>query len=235
MERVVTLITGTRKGIGAYLAQHYLKKGHFVIGCSRNNFEWSCSEIDNYCHYQLDVADEMAVKKMFSDIRKRFGKIDNLINNAGIAAMNHSILTPVDVLQKVFSTNAFGTFLMSREAFKIMKKNNYGRIVNFSTVAVPLKLDGEAVYAASKASIVSLTQIMAKEFGKDGITVNAVGPTPVQTDLIKNVPKDKIEKLLNSQSIQRFGEYQDVANVVDFYLQKQSDFVTGQVIYLGGL
>lgn len=116
-----------------------------------------------------------------------------------------------------------------------MKKQQYGRIVNFSTVAVPLKLDGEAIYAASKAAIVTLTQVMAKEFGEAGITVNAIGPTPVETDLIKNVPRDKINRLLSMQSIKRFGTFADIANVIDFYLRKESNFITGQVTYLGGI
>lgn len=232
--RAVTLITGTRKGIGEYLAKHYLEQGHIVIGCSRTAPTW-CAGVSGYDHYLLDVADEVAVKKMFKEIRQRYGYIDNLINNAGIAAMNHSVLTPAQVVDNVLSTNTKGTFLFSREAFKLMKKQKYGRIVNFSTVAVPLKLDGEAIYAASKAAIVTLTQVMAKEFGEAGITVNAIGPTPVETDLIRNVPRDKINRLLSMQSIKRFGTFADIANVIDFYLGKESNFITGQVIYLGGI
>ena len=234
MSETVTLITGTRKGIGAFLAKRYLDQGHIVIGCSRSMSEW-CDGYENYEHFCLDVIDEKAVKKMFSVIRKKYGRLDNLINNAGIAAMNHSVLTPMEVVDNVLNTNTKGTFLFSREAFKLMRRNHYGRIVNFSTVAVPLKLDGEAIYAASKAAIVTLTQVMAKEFASEGVTINAVGPTPVQTDLIKNVPADKIQRLLDRQSIHRFGEFADVANVIDFYLRKESDFITGQVIYLGGI
>ena len=235
MSEIVTIITGTRKGIGEYLAKHYLELGHIVIGCSRTNPEWESEYKNRYAHYLLDVADEAAVKRMFSDIRKKHSHVDNLINNAGIAAMNHTILTRVSVVDSVMNTNAKGTFIFSREAFKLMKKNKYGRIVNFATVATPLKLDGEAIYAASKAAIITLTQIMAKEFAGEGITVNAIGPTPVQTDLIKNVPAEKIQRLLNLQSIHRFGEFKDIANVIDFYLNKESDFITGQVIYLGGI
>lgn len=235
MSEIVTIITGTRKGIGEYLAKHYLELGHIVIGCSRTNPEWESEYKNRYAHYLLDVADEAAVKRMFSDIRKKHSHVDNLINNAGIAAMNHTILTPVSVVDSVLNINTKGTFIFSREAFKLMKRNKYGRIVNFATVATPLKLDGEAIYAASKAAIITLTQIMAKEFAGEGITVNAIGPTPVQTDLIKNVPAEKIQRLLNLQSIHRFGEFKDIANVIDFYLNKESDFITGQVIYLGGI
>jgi 3-oxoacyl-[acyl-carrier protein] reductase len=172
---------------------------------------------------------------LFSRVRKDFGRLDHLINNAGVASMNHSLLTPVSTLEKIFSTNATATFLFSREAAKLMKANRFGRIVNFTTVAVPLKLEGEAAYAASKAAVQSLTEVMARELASLGITVNAVGPTPIQTDLIKDVPSDKIESLLERQAIARLGTVEDVANVVDFFLRPESDFVTGQIVFLGGV
>ncbi len=226
------LITGTRKGIGKYLAQYYVEKGFRVVGCSRGEVDY---ELENYQHFCLDVADESRVKKMFSEIRKQYGRLDVLINNAGIASMNHALLTPLSTIQNVLNTNVTGTFLFCREAAKLMQKNQRGRIVNFSTVAVPLKLEGEAIYAASKAAVVSLTQVLAKELASMGITINAVGPTPVQTDLIRSVPQGKIDALLNAQAICRFGEFQDISNVVDFFIRPESDFVTGQVVYLGGV
>jgi len=129
----------------------------------------------------------------------------------------------------------FGTFLFCREAAKLMGRNKYGRIVNFATVATPLKLEGEAVYAASKAAVVSLTEVLAREVADLGITVNAVGPTPVPTDLVGAVPEAKMQALINRQSITRYGEMRDVLNVVDFFLRDESDFVTGQTLYLGGV
>ena len=232
METPITLITGTSKGIGKFLAQHYLGQGHRVIGCSRSDTDW---KPEGYEHHIADVADETDVKKLFSAIRKQYGKLDHLINNAGIASMNHFMLTPVATVHKILNTNFVGTFLFCREAAKLMKKQQYGRIVNFSTVAVPLKLEGEAVYAASKAAVISFTQVIARELADFGITVNAVGPTPVQTDLIAVVPKDKIQNLLSRQAIHKFAEFEDVANVVDFFLGKESAFITGQVLFLGGI
>ena len=114
-------------------------------------------------------------------------------------------------------------------------KNKIGRIVNFSTVAVPMDLDGEMVYASSKAAIEKMTRIMAKELAPYNITVNAIGPTPVYTDLIKVVPKDKVDELLDKQIIKRLGEYKDIENLMDFFTNDKSDFITGQIIYLGGL
>lgn len=226
-----TLITGTRKGIGKYLAEYYVGKGHHVIGCSRGTPDWT---LDGYRHYEADVSDEKAVTKMFSDIRKRYGHLDNLINNAGIASMNHALLTPLTSVHNVLNTNVVGTFLFCREAAKLMQKTG-GRIVNFSNVAVPLDLAGESIYAASKAAIVSLTKTLAKEFAQWNITVNAIGPTPIDTDLIKHVPEKKIEELLNRQALHRKGALADVSNVIDFYIKPESAYITGQVIYLGGV
>jgi len=158
-----------------------------------------------------------------------------LINNAGIASMNLMLLTPLKTVQNILNTNVIGTFLFCREAAKLMKRNHYGRIVNFATVATPLKLEGEAIYAASKAAIVSLTEILAKELAEMGITVNAIGPTPVETDLIRSVPQEKIDALLSQQSIHRLGEFRDISNVIDFFIRPESNFVTGQVIFLGGV
>jgi 3-oxoacyl-[acyl-carrier protein] reductase len=226
------LITGTRKGIGRYLVEYYVDNGFQVIGCSRNNVDYA---FDNYQHLCLDVADERKVKAMFAEVRKKYGQLDVLINNAGIASMNHILLTPLKTVQNLLNTNVIGTFLFCREAAKLMKRNHYGRIVNFATVATPLKLEGEAIYAASKAAIVSLTEILAKELAEMGITVNAVGPTPVETDLIRSVPQEKIDALLSQQSIHRLGEFRDIFNVIDFFIRPESNFVTGQVIFLGGI
>jgi 3-oxoacyl-[acyl-carrier protein] reductase len=228
----IFIITGTRKGIGKQLAEHYLNEGHVVIGCSRRK---SSIEHTNYSHYKLDVSDEKLVIDMVRSVKKQYGQIDILLNNAGIAAMNHSLTTPYKSAKTVFDTNFFGSFLFSREVAKTMIKQKQGRIVNYSTVAVALKLEGEAIYAASKAAIESFTQILAKELGSLGVTVNAIGPTPIPTDLIKNIPKDKLDKLLEQQAIHRFGTFEDILNVVNFLIDERSDFITGQVIYLGGV
>lgn len=227
----VTVVTGARKGIGRHLAQHYVARGHRVIGCSRQEADFS---LDGYEHMLVDVSDESAIGEMFSTIRKKYDTLDNLINNAGIASMNHCMLTPLDTAQRIVQTNLIGTFLLSREAAKLMRRSG-GRIVNFTTVARPLKLDGEAIYAASKAAVESLTQIMARELANYGITVNAVGPTPVDTDLTRAVPKQKLDALLARQAIPRFGTFEDVANVVDFFLSPGSGFITGQTLFLGGI
>jgi 3-oxoacyl-[acyl-carrier protein] reductase len=228
----VMIITGARKGIGRFLAEHYAYLGFEVVGCSRGP---SDLQTPGYRHYCLDVADEVAVKKMFLDVSRIFGRADVLVNNAGIASMNHFLLTPLSTAQKLVNTNFLGTFLFCREAAKIMQRNGSGRIINFTSVASPLNLEGEAVYAATKAAVESLTRTLARELARFNITVNAVGPTPVKTDLTRSVPVGKLDALIARQAIPRYGEFRDIQNVIDFFIRPESDFITAQVIFLGGL
>ena len=230
-EREVVLITGSRVGIGQYLARYYVERGAHVVGCSRQPAE---QELDGYTHFCLDVADESAVKDMFTDVSKKFGRLDVLINNAGAGSMNHLLLTPLTTVRRLMDVNYLGTFLCSREAAKVMRRRNYGRIVNMTTVGVPLNLEGEASYVASKSAVEELTRVMARELAPFNITCNLVGPSPIDTDLTRGIPPAKLEALVQRLAIKRLGAFSDVANVVDFFAQPESDYVTGQTIYLGG-
>lgn len=232
VDKSVMLITGTRKGIGKYLAEYYTNKEYQIIGCSRGDVNF---ELDNYEHFCLDVCDETDVKKMFRQIRKTYGRLDVLINNAGVASMNHSLLTPISTARKILDTNVIGSFIFCRESTKLMKNNKFGRIINFTTFAVPFKLEGEAIYAASKAGVITLTEILAREYADFGITVNAVAPPAIQTDLVRGVPNEKMHKLLQRQAIHRYGNPKEVCNVIDFFIKSESEMVTGQIVYLGGV
>lgn len=236
----VFIISGSSRGIGKALSEHYLGCGDIVVGCAR-----STSDIahENYRHFTLDINDEKAVVAMVRAAKKEFGKIDICLNNAGMASMNHILTTSYESAKTLVDVNFLGAFLLSREAAKAMISNKIsnknsaksGVIINFSSVAVPLCLEGEAIYAASKAACESLTKTMAKELASYSIRVNAIALTPVQTDLIKAVPKDKIKALLEQQAIKRFGEFDDIINVIDFFISQKSDFITGQIITLGGV
>ena len=211
----IMIITGTSKGIGRYLAEYYTERGYHVVGCSRSQIDGFSDAYDHFC---LDVAKEAEVQNMIHSAYKKHGKIDVLVNNAGIASMNHLLLTPFKTVEKIFSTNVFGSFLFTREAAKIMTRKKYGRIVNFATVATPMNLEGEATYAASKAAVESFTRVFSRELAPFNITVNAVGPTPVKTDLIRGVSDEKMNALLRQQAIMRFGEFKDISNVIDFFM-----------------
>lgn len=229
---MIIVVTGSRKGIGRYLAEQYAKEGHIVIGCSRTECDLQNS---NYTHFLVDVTEQKEMKKFAKKIREEYGKIDVLINNAGAASMNHCLMTPLETARRLMELNYLAAFNSCKEFVSCLRKSEHPRIVNFTTVAVPFNLEGEMVYTASKAAVESMTKVMAKEYETFKITVNAVGPTPVRTDLTAKVPEEKIQKLLDNQAIKRFGEFSDVKNVIDFYISEKSDFITGQIVYLGGV
>jgi 3-oxoacyl-[acyl-carrier protein] reductase len=157
-----------------------------------------------------------------------------VINNAGIASMNHLLLTPGATIERIMRTNFVGAALVCREGAKLMIKGGGGRIVNLSTIAVPMRLEGEAVYAASKSALETLTRVLAYEFGRWAITVNALGPTPTETDLIRAVPKDKINGIVARLAIKRLATFEDIAHAIDFLVHPASGYITGQTLYLGG-
>ncbi len=231
-ERQVMLVTGSRKGIGKYLAETYARRGFIVEGCSRGEAGW---EAENYTHHQVDVADERAVKAMVSNVAKKHGRIDVVLNNAAVASMNHVLLTPAKAANRMLEVNVTGTMMVCRDAAKVMMRRKYGRIVNFTTIVAPIALAGEAIYAASKSAVVTFTRILAFELGQWGITCNSFGATPIMTDMIRGVPKDKIDAVVNNLAIKRLGTHEDCANVCDFFISPNSDNITGQVIYLGGV
>ena len=226
------LITGTSRGLGMALARHYLERGHTVIGCARS--EGALSH-PSYHHFHLDVGDPQAVLDFFSEVRAQFGRLDALINNAGIARMNAFALTPEASLESIFRVNVWGTFFCSQKAIKLLRKAPHPRIVNFSSVAVPLQLEGEAAYAASKSAVETLTRIMARELAPFRITCNALGPSPIETDLLKGVRREQLEQLIARQAVKTMASVEDVIHVVDFFLHPASSQVTGQVLYLGGI
>jgi 3-oxoacyl-[acyl-carrier protein] reductase len=226
------LITGTSRGIGSFLVHNYASRGFQVVGCSRGLADFG---YNNYRHYCLDITDEPKVKDMFLDIRRCYNRCDILINNAGISSFNYALLTPLKTINDVLNINIVGTYLLSREAAKLMQKNKFGRIVNFTSIAVNLNLKGQAIYAASKSAILTFTKILAKELGPMNITVNAVGPNLIKTDLISSLTEDKLEDVIKQQAIPRFGNPEDIVNVIDFFIKPESNFITGQVIFLGGL
>lgn len=230
--RKTLLITGSRKGLGRFLAESFLDRGWRVWGCSRSEPGWAR---DGYRHFSCDVADSGAVRSMVRQAEKESGGLYALVNNAGIASMNAMLLTPSATARRIMETNALGTFNVMQEVAKGMCRRKEGRVVNVSSIAAALDLEGEALYAASKSAVESLTRVAAREFGGHGVTVNAVGPTAIDTDLVRGVPDEKLRQLMERQAIPRAGQPEDLLNAVEFFLRPESDFISGQVLYLGGV
>lgn len=226
------LITGTTRGLGKAVAEHFLDRGSRVIGCARTE---ATLYHPLYAHYKVDVEKPKEISSFFFMMKKKLSHIDVLINNAGVASMNAFATTPIESVQKVFSVNVHGTFLFSQKAISLLRKSKHPRIINMSSIAVPFRLEGEALYAASKSAVEMLTRIMAKELSMFNITCNAIGPSPIATDLIKGVSKEKINRLIKRQAIPQMATTADVIHIVDFLVHPASDAISGQIIYLGGI
>jgi len=229
----VMIITGSRTGLGRHLSSYYLEKGFNVIGCSRSN---DSSELNNYQHYSLDISDETLVKKMFKEIRKKYGRLDFLINNAGISSANHVLLTSLKEVQDVINTNFIGSFLFSRESVKLMKMNKFGRIINISSVHVKLASVGTSVYGASKAAIEQFSKVLSSEIFTFGITVNTLSLSIVENTGMENVltEKNKLE-ILNKTISKEQLNINDIVNALNFLISKKSRMITNQILLLGGI
>ncbi|MBI3234984.1 MAG: SDR family oxidoreductase [Bacteroidetes bacterium] len=226
------LISGTTKGIGKELALYYLNNEYIVAGISRGEASFSH---ENYIHLQGDISIEEDVIGLVKQLKKKTGSIDILINNAALANMNHLLTTPYSVLKKVTDVNFIGTFLMIREVGKQMIKQKSGRIINFTTISAALNLETQSLYAATKSAVESLTRTSAKELSEFNITVNAVGPTPMEIGLIKGIPEEWLNNVIQMQTIKRKGTMEDITHVINFLIDDKASFITGQTIYLGGI
>ena len=227
----VALITGTSRGLGQTIAERFLAQGATVVGLSRGE---AAINHERYIHLEADVTDEQAstnaVRAAF-DVTKR---LDVVVNNAGAAAMNPVLLTPGSLVERLIRINYEATFWISRDAARLMQRRSYGRIINISSVAVPMALEGEAAYAAAKSAIETFSRIFAREIAAFGITCNVVAPAPVPTDLIRGVPPAAIDALTRRLALGRTCTPDEVAYAVEMLARPESSGITGQVIYLGG-
>ena len=233
IDKPVMIITGSREGIGKFLAEYYTQNGFIVIGCSRGNIDF---ELNNYEHYCLDVSDESLVKKMFKEIRKKYGRLDVLINNAGVASENHVLLTPLKEAHDSLNTNFIGTFIFCRESIKLMKMNQHGRIINISSIHVPLALAGTSIYSSSKAAIEQFSRVLAREVFQFGITINILSLSVVKDTGMEIALKEKIKRKILNQTISKDQlNIYDVIHAVNFLIDEKSKMVSNQILCLGGV
>jgi 3-oxoacyl-[acyl-carrier protein] reductase len=225
------LITGTSRGIGRSVAEHFLQRGDKVIGCARSETPF---QHPNYEHHIADLSLPSEVADMMSAIRRRQRHLDVLINNAAVASMGPAALQPPSAARKMVELNFCSPIHVTHDAIRLLRSGICPRIINLTSVAVPFRVEGEAVYSATKAAIEQWTRVLAKEIGPLGITVNAIGPTPVDTDLLRGVPREKLDALVDRQSIPRWATIADIVHTIEFFLHPNSDMITGQVLYLGG-
>jgi len=220
------LITGSSQGLGRALAERLLSEGWIVHGFARGPQDLTHAA---FTAHAVDVTDEAAVRSAVGSVAEA-GRIDLLVNNAGVASMNALLLTPGSVAEQLMRVNYLGTFHCLQAVGKVMVRQRAGRIINLTTVAVPLSLEGEAAYVASKAAVEALTQVAAKELAPSGVVVTAVGFGPVDTKLTRAVPKAALAKI--NAAIGR-AEGTTMAQAVDFLLAHSRSALAGKVEYLG--
>ncbi|HRE87566.1 MAG TPA: SDR family oxidoreductase [Myxococcota bacterium] len=238
----VVVVTGARRGVGALIASHFASHGAEVVGFSRHADEPIPSAPadgvkahERIVHLVVDVGNADSVREGFEAVRKRFGRVDILVNNAAVLTSQYAMIMPAAAAQNMVTTNLLGTFLTSREAAKLMRKGKWGRIINIGSMAVSLEPMGDSVYAATKAGISTLANVMAKELASINVTCNTLGITAIETDMLRQLPRDKVDAIIANLPIPRMATTEDILNVVDFFASPASGYVTAQTIYLGGV
>jgi 3-oxoacyl-[acyl-carrier protein] reductase len=228
----IVLITGARRGVGRMLTEHFLREGAQVIGFSRHGDE----ELAHPAYHPLtvDVSDAASVAEGFAQVRQKFGRVDIVVNNAAVLTSQYAMVMPAGAAEQMLGTNVLGSFLVAREAAKLMRRSKWGRIIFISSMAACLEPMGDSMYAASKAAVASLAHVMAKEFAAMNVTCNTLGITAIETDMLAGLPRDKVDALIAALPVPRYATAEDVTNVIDFFASERSSSITAQSVFLGG-
>ena len=223
------VVTGASRGLGLAIAERLVSSGADVLGLARN--------VDglNFPAEACDVSQANSVKAIARKIRSEGHEVHGLINAAGVASMNLTLMSPPNQVEKVIHVNLLGTIFCSQAFAPLMVRRRQGRIINFSTIAVPLALPGEAAYSASKAGVEAFSRSFAREVSDFGITVNCVAPGPIDTDLLRGVSVEQIEKIVDRQIIRQQATPEDVCDIVELLLDDKAKSISGQVINVGGV
>lgn len=240
LKNKVILITGASKGIGKSISTKLAQNGAKVVLLSRSieelkkvHEELKSTGLQSV-YKQTDVSNIDDLKCAVDYTIETWGTIDGIVNNAGITEDNLIVRMKPDSFDKVIDINLKGTFNGIKSVSKIMIKNNYGRIINISSVIGHIGNKGQSNYAASKAGIIGLTKSAAKELAKKNITVNTVAPGYIETDMTKKLNNLNKEQLLNSIPLNRLGSPDDIASIICFLLSDQANYITGQTINVDG-
>lgn len=237
----VAVVTGASRGIGRACAVKLAKCGADVVVNFSGN-EKSANETVDMCKsmgvkavtVKADVSKMEDCHKLIDTAIAEFGKIDILVNNAGITRDKLLMAMSEDDFDDVIDINLKGTFNCMKLVSKLMMKQRYGRIINLSSIVGITGNPGQANYSASKAGIIGLTKSAAKELASRNITVNAIAPGMIETDMTEVLNEKVKEEMLDKIPAKRVGKPEDVANVVSFFASKESSYVTGQVICVDG-
>lgn len=241
MKDKIAVVTGGSRGIGKAICLKLAKEGANIVFNYVVN-ENAAKETANECKdfgvevitVQGDVSKPEDCKKIIDTAIENFGKVDILVNNAGITRDNILMMMSDEEFDDVISTNLKGTYLMMKQVARPMMKKRYGRIINLSSVVGIMGNPGQVNYAASKAGVIGMTKSFSKEIATKGVTVNAVAPGFIITDMTKEISENAANAINAQIPMQRRGEPSDIANAVSFLAKEESSYITGQVINVDG-
>lgn len=238
---MVALVTGASRGIGRACAVKLAEVG-YDVAVNYNSNEAKAAEVvaeieklgRKAVAYKADTADLKAVQGMFREVQKEFGQLDVLVNNAGVVDDAYLLMINEDSLSRSLDINIKGYFHCAQQAALKMMSKKHGKIINISSVSSVLAVEGQGVYSATKGAVNSMTATLAKELAPRGITVNAVAPGFIETEMINAIPEDKKAEYIKAIPMGKFGSAADVANMVAALCSEAFDYVTGQVVVLDG-
>jgi 3-oxoacyl-[acyl-carrier protein] reductase len=229
----VAVVTGGAKGLGQSISERFASEGAIVIAADMGELSYTCENVHGY---KLNVTDVEGIQKFYDEIIEKFGKIDILVNNAGITkdAMTHKMTD--DMWNAVIDVNLKGVFNLTRLIGPQMVANNYGSIINISSVVGLYGNIGQANYAATKAGVLGLTMTWAKEFARKGqnVRVNAIAPGYIMTDILKTIPQDLLDKFAQLTMMKRLGQPEEIANAALFLASDEASYVTGHTLSVNG-
>lgn len=236
----ITVVTGGTRGIGKGIAKRFLEEGATVIiigGKNKEDADKTIAELSPLGQIEammVDLSDAAAVEKMIDDVVAKYGRIDILVNNAGITRDDLVMRMKEEDFDAVLATNLKGAFLCCKTAARTMIKQRFGRVVNVSSVVGLRGNAGQSNYAASKAGLIGLTKSLAKELAGRKVTVNAVAPGFIDTDMTAVLSEQAKEAMLATIPMARLGQAEDVAHAVAFFASDEAAYVTGQVLCVDG-
>lgn len=231
------LVTGGSRGIGKAIVKEFAKNNYNVILNYNKSYEAAKAvedEFKNVKIFRADVSNPKEVQQMISFSNEQFGQIDILVNNAGIGCSGLFQDISYEEWQNVFNVNVNGVFNLTKQIIPEMISKHSGKIINVSSIWGIVGASCEVAYSASKAAIIGFTKALAKEVGPSGITVNAVAPGIVMTDMVSNYSLEEFEDIRNQIPLGEIGTTEDIANAVYFLASDKANYITGQVISPNG-
>ena len=227
----IALVTGAGRGIGRAIAARLMKEGFTVIA---NTKKTPIEETESLIGHYADITDETAVNAMVEAVIKRFGQIDVLVNNAGIAEQKLFTDITLSDCDNMMNHNLKSMFLVTKAVLPHMIHQKQGKIVNISSIWGITGASCEVHYSAAKAGVIGFTKALAKEVGPSNITVNCVAPGVIQTDMLNTFSKEDLDALTEETPLGKIGNPDDIAAAVSYFASNQSDFITGQILSPNG-